>query len=59
LVDGDRAAVQWWALVVNSGGEQTLAGCSLLRFDHEGRVVEECGYWNEAAGHVRRFAGWA
>jgi uncharacterized protein (TIGR02246 family) len=59
VVDGDRAAVQWWAQVVNADGEQTLAGCSLVRFDPDGRVVEECGYWNESAGHVQRFAGWA
>jgi hypothetical protein len=51
LVDGDRAAVPWWTTsVANDGGETTLAGCSLLRFDASGRVVEELGYWNVIDG---------
>jgi SnoaL-like domain len=59
VVDGDRAAVEWWATVVGADGEQTLAGCSLLRFDRDGRVVEERDYWNAAEEHVQPFPGWA
>ena len=34
---GDRAAVEWWATLVGPDGtEETLAGCSMLRFDDEG-----------------------
>ena len=57
-MDGDRAAVEWWATVVSADGEQTLAGCSLLRFDPDGRVVEEHDYWNAADGHVQPFDAW-
>jgi len=43
--EGDRAAVEWWAtLVLVDGREETLAGCSMLRFDDEGLVVEARDY---------------
>ena len=59
VVDGDRAVVAWWATVANAdGSSQTLAGSSHLRFDGNGLVVEECGYWNAEDGRVRPFAGW-
>jgi hypothetical protein len=60
VVDGDRAAVAWWTTVVNDDGrEQTIAGSSHLRFDSDGLVAEEHGYWNLTDGHVEPFAGWA
>src|SRR6185295_6148887 len=32
--EGDRAAVEWWAVLVTPDGEaETIAGCSMLRFD--------------------------
>ena len=59
VVDGERAVVAWWATVVNDDGtEQTLAGSSHLRFDRDGRVVDDCAYWNAADGHVQPFPGW-
>jgi hypothetical protein len=52
LVDGERAAVDWWAVVRSSDGSaQSLAGTSLLRFDDDGRVVEQRDAWNESEGH--------
>jgi hypothetical protein len=49
--EGDRAAVEWWAtLVLPDGAEETLAGCSILRFDDEGLVVEARDYWNLGPG---------
>jgi hypothetical protein len=51
VVDGDRAAVDWWAVVTsNDGSLQSLAGTSLLRFDDEGRVVEQRDAWADADG---------
>lgn len=45
--EGDRAAVEWWATLVSlDGTEQTLAGCSVLRFDDEGLVAEARDYWH-------------
>jgi hypothetical protein len=53
LVDGERAAVDWWAVVTSTdGSRQSLAGTSLLRFDGEGLVVEQRDAWAEAAGYV-------
>jgi hypothetical protein len=42
LVDGDRAAVDWWGVIVaHDGSVETVAGTSLLRFDADGLVVEQ------------------
>jgi hypothetical protein len=48
VVDGDRAAVAWWASLREAGADATLAGTSLLRFDAEGLVVEQWDAWNQA-----------
>jgi ketosteroid isomerase-like protein len=51
VVDGARAAVDWWAVITSKDGSvQSLAGTSLLRFDDEGLVVEQRDAWNEAEG---------
>ena len=46
IVDGDRAAVAWWASLRESGADATLAGTSLLRFDADGLVREQWDAWN-------------
>jgi len=57
--EGDRAAVEWWAtLVTPAGEEQTLAGCSVLRFDDEGLVVEARDYWHVEPGRREPTPGW-
>jgi lactoylglutathione lyase len=56
---GDRAAVDWWAVVTDhEGGEQALAGTSLLRFREDGLVVEQRDAWAEEAGS-RDLPAWA
>jgi len=51
VVDGARAAVDWWAVVTSKDGStQSLAGTSLLRFDAEGLVVEQRDAWGETDG---------
>ena len=56
---GDRAAVEWWATLVGPDGtEQTLAGCSILRFDDEGLVVEARDYWHLEPGRQGPPPGW-
>ncbi len=51
VVEGDRAAVDWWAIVTSSDGSiETLAGVSLLRFDESGLVVEQRDAWSSQAG---------
>ena len=51
LVDGDRAAVDWCAVVTGEDGtEESLAGTSLLRFDASGLVVEQRDAWSQMPG---------
>lgn len=49
IVDGDRAAISWWASLREDGADATLAGTSVLRFDEEGLVVEQWDAWNVLA----------
>jgi uncharacterized protein (TIGR02246 family) len=49
IVDGDRAAIEWWAAVTEAGAEITLAGTSILRFTADGLVAEQRDSWNQAA----------
>ena len=55
----DRAAVEWWATLVTPDREaQTIAGCSMLRFDDEGLVVEARDYWHMEPGRRATPRGW-
>ena len=53
VVEGARAAVDWWGVITsNDGSVTTLAGTSLLRFDESGRVIEQRDVWAEHEGRV-------
>jgi hypothetical protein len=57
--EGDRASVEWWAtLVTPDGHQQALAGCSMLRFDDQGFVVESRDYWHMKPGRRDPPDGW-
>ena len=58
VVDGDRAAVEWWATLREVDVEVTLAGTSVLRFDAEGLVTDQWDAWNMTAGRQEPPAGW-
>ena len=58
LVEGDRAAVEWWACVIDNGKPVSYAGTSWLRFDSKGLVAEQHDYWGEAPGRVAPWEGW-
>jgi hypothetical protein len=58
VVQGDRAAVEWWVTLVNSGAEITLAGEFMLRFDESGRCSELREYWHFAEGKRTPPPGW-
>jgi ketosteroid isomerase-like protein len=59
VVSGDRAAVDWWGVITSRDGSvQTVAGTSLLRFDADGRVVEQRDAWGEADGR-QELPAWA
>ncbi len=51
VVDGTRAAIDWWAAITDmSGNVQSIAGTSLLQFDAAGRVVEQRDAWGYEEG---------
>jgi hypothetical protein len=57
IVDGDRAAVDWWGAITDADGSvETVAGTSLLRFDADGLVVEQRDAW--AGEPARRELAW-
>lgn len=59
VVEGDRAAVDWCAVVTSRDGSvETVAGTSLLRFDADGLVVEQRDAWASAQERVE-LAHWA
>jgi len=56
---GDRAAVDWWAVITSADGSvQSLAGTSLLRFDVDGLIIEQRDAWGDAEGRLE-LADWA
>ncbi|HJQ91369.1 MAG TPA: nuclear transport factor 2 family protein [Acidimicrobiia bacterium] len=58
IVDGSRAAVEFWTTMENSGEEVTLVGCLLLAFDDEGRCRSLDEYYEFAQGLLDPPAGW-
>ena len=59
LVSGDRAAVDWWAVIVAPDDRvESLAGTSLIRFDADGLVVEQRDAWASEPGR-RDLPDWA
>ena len=55
IVGGETAAVSWWATLVESGEEITLAGTCVLRFDAEGLVTGQWDTWHQADGRLDPF----
>ena len=55
---GHRAAVEWWANLLNDGNPITLAGEFLLTFDDNGQCRELREYWILTEGRVTPPDGW-
>lgn len=55
---GDRAAVEWWATMLEDGRQVTLAGCTMLRFRPDGLVAESRNYWHMEDGRRLPPKGW-
>jgi hypothetical protein len=52
IEDGDFAAVEWWALLVEPDGtKSTIAGLHRMRFGADGLVAEARDYWALEPGH--------
>ena len=59
IVEGDRAAVDWWAVITpGHASVETIAGTSLLRFGEDGLVVEQRDVWAAVEGR-RDLSDWA
>lgn len=58
IVTGGRAAVQWWASLVEEGKAVTLAGTSILTFDDDGLVVDQWDTWNTIDERREPPEGW-
>ena len=59
LIDGERAAVAWWATMVEDGRGISLAGTSVIRFDEAGLVMSQWDTWNQADGRIEPLPGWS
>jgi hypothetical protein len=57
--DGDRAAIEYWATLVEPDGkESTLAGCHVVRFRDDGLIAEARDYWHLETGHRAPAEDW-
>ncbi|MET0864325.1 MAG: nuclear transport factor 2 family protein [Nakamurella sp.] len=52
VVDGGRAAVEYWAQVEYGGEQATISGCTVLEFDEDGLVAESRDYSFFKPGHL-------
>jgi hypothetical protein len=58
VASDSRAAIEWWASWIEDGEPLTLAGVTLLRFDHDGLIVDHRDYWNEISRREHPYSGW-
>jgi nuclear transport factor 2 (NTF2) superfamily protein len=59
IVQGNRAAVEYWAILRSPDGTQiSIAGHSHLRFDEDGLVAEHRDYWTQLDGAEEPPSGW-
>jgi ketosteroid isomerase-like protein len=58
VASGNRAAVEYWAILRTEGREVTLAGTTVLRFGSDGRCQEHRDYWALDDGRRDPPAGW-
>jgi hypothetical protein len=58
VVEGRRAAVEWWVTMRNGGADVTLAGEFLLVFDDQGLCRELREYWHFSEGRLEPPLGW-
>ena len=58
VVGGDRAAVEYWAILHSEDTDHTLFGIALLRFGDDGLVVGQRDYWSMQEGRREPPPGW-
>lgn len=57
LVDGDRVAVEWWAVLTSQRRQTTDCGALLLEFEDE-RCSRLWEYWMLGEGRIEPAEGW-
>ena len=57
LVDGDRAALEWWTVMKEDDDDITVPGCLLLDFEGD-RCARLNEYWHEEKRAVQPYDGW-
>ena len=58
IVAGDRAAVEYWAVLRDDSEDVTIAGTAVLRFGGDGKVVDHRDYWDRRPGRTAPPQGW-
>jgi SnoaL-like domain len=59
VVSGDRAAVEYWAVLRTQAGDDiTIAGAAFLRFGVDGRVTQHRDYWVQTDSSREPPSGW-
>jgi len=58
VVEGDRAAVEYWAPMREDGFDLTLAGCIAFRLAADGRCAELRDLWVTAPGRLEPPEDW-
>ena len=58
VVEGNRAAVEWWGTMRDDGEEITLPGILVLRFAADGRCEELRECWAVQSGRIDPPPGW-
>jgi ketosteroid isomerase-like protein len=58
VVEGDRAAVEYWAAMREDALDLTLAGCLMMRFAPDGRCSAMRDAWATAPGRLDPPGDW-
>jgi hypothetical protein len=58
IVAGNRAIVEYWAIVRFQEKDETIAGIAVIHFRPDGLVAEQHDYWNAHEGRVEPPEGW-
>jgi hypothetical protein len=58
VVEGDRAAVEYWTAMREDGFDLTLVGCIVMRFAADGRCAELRDVWTTSPGRLDPNADW-
>lgn len=58
IVDGNKAAIEWWASWAEGGEELTLAGSTFLTFRDDGLIVDHRDYWNQINERRPPYQSW-